>query len=321
MVNIYLNCKGVDIVKSICWILSVISWLSFLITGWISIFGNDDNIWTIRKNVKYKLTILRKTVEFYPYIPIQMEELFIFIIFILTLAISTSAFIIYVIFIFCFKIDSVYNGMMGNISKFHFISFFCGFALFIIGQEINDSDNQKDLLIVSLIFSVIGLFSLILFHFKTIIEHWYASLLIKRGAFSCLIALFTYSICYTILHIGMLEEMENFDIYTLVNLIKGENKIIDKLNNCGIALPLTIGIVNIGLSFALKDIMISVMNLLIFIGMAIFYNKVDDDTKQFINNSGDGVIDIIMIVLSAITIILLIFIETVPLFKKCLNIK
>lgn len=41
---------GANVLKSICWILSYISWLMLVITGWISIKWLDDEneiIWTI----------------------------------------------------------------------------------------------------------------------------------------------------------------------------------------------------------------------------------------------------------------------------------
>ena len=51
-----LNFDGGDnIIKSICWILSVLSWLLFLVTGWISFnwfeekLGRFSCIWTIQK--------------------------------------------------------------------------------------------------------------------------------------------------------------------------------------------------------------------------------------------------------------------------------
>ena len=71
-------------------------------------------------------------------------------------------------------------------------------------------------------------------------EPWYASLLIKKGEFSCLIALFTYSICYTILQVGIIEDIKNFEFEDLINLILnyifGKNKkvrVIDFIKNCG----------------------------------------------------------------------------------------
>ena len=322
MEKLNLNFHGEgNIFKTICWILSIISWLLFLITGWIAIFGEDYNVWTIPKNVKFEGTLFGYELSFTPYVPIQIEESFIYIIFILTLGIATAGFIVYLIYAICIKTNGVFNGMMGMISRFHFIPFICGSALFIIGEEINDSDNQKDLIIASLIFSIIGFFTLILCHFKTIMDPWFTSLLIKKGTFSCLIALFTYNICYIILQLGILEKTDDLSIYTIIpDILNGKLK--DFINNCGTALPLTIGIVNIALSLALKDIVISAMNLIIYIGMTIYvYDVTKFDFKIFgidpnyKEKNGDEVIDIIMIILSSITIVFLIFFYKTSVFK------
>jgi len=323
MEKLNINCQGIgNIFMTICWILSVVSWLLFLITGWIAIFGKKYNVWTIRKDPKVTIII-----DIFPYIPIQIEESFIYIIFILTLGISTAGFIIYLIDSIFIKTTKVFNGMMGTISRFHFISFICGSALFIIGEDLNNDsdnkDNQKDLIVASLIFSIIGFISLILSQFKTTIETWYASILIKKGTFSCLIALYTYSICYIILQLGVLDKINSITFESLVlYFLNGESKLKDFINNCGTALPLTIGTVNIALSLALKDIMISAMNLILFIGMTYYYyNRVEKNNKaykkylDYKENNGDGIIDIIMIILSSVTIALLIFRYRASVFK------
>ena len=113
-------------------------------------------------------------------------------------------------------------------------------------------------------------------------EPWTASLLVKKGAFSCLIALFTYSIFYSILQIGIIEELNTFKIQDIFDFISGnKKKVIDFINNCGTALPIVIGFVNLSLSFALKSPMISVMNLLIYIGMTIYYCR-----RRYMNKVG-----------------------------------
>ena len=314
MEKLNLNFKGADnIFKSICWILSIISWLLYLITGWIAIFGEDYKIWTIKKeNQKFLGNKI--------YFPILIDESFIYIIFILTMATSSIGFFAYLIYSICIKQNGIFNGMMGSISRFHFIPLICASALFLIGEDIDDEDKPKDLVMASLIFSFIGFFSLIVVHFKTKLDPWYISLLIKGGAFSFLIALFTYNICNSILQYGILDYVDNLTVLTLFEEIvkiwtKGKSKLLDFINNCGTALPLTIGIVNIGLSFALKDFMISVMNLLIFIGMSIYYYDLNDSAKKYFKDNGDGIIDIIMIILSCLTIGFLIFMYRGTYFK------
>ena len=89
-----------------------------------------------------------------------------------------------------------------------------------------------------MIFPIIGFIFTILIYTRINVEPWYASLLIKKGEFSCLIALFTYSICYTILQVGIIEDIKNFEFEDLINLILnyifGKNKkvrVIDFIKN------------------------------------------------------------------------------------------
>jgi hypothetical protein len=306
MEKVHLNFSGGDnVLKSICWLLSIISWLFFLITGWIDVTSEKYNLWTIWKY------------ESHFYIPAQIEKPLLMTIFILTLVISTLGFLAFMAYSIFIQ-SNVFDGMMGSISRFHFIPLACGGALFLIAETIYDSEKPKNLIIAALVFSLIGFISLILVHQKTNMEPWYASLLIKKATFSCLIVLFTYSICYTIFQIGLLNEINNFTITEIIAyILKGKNNLTKFFNNCGIAFSIVIGLVNLCLSFVLKDIMISVMNLLIYIGTTIFYYNIDKLTKTIFDNSGaDGVIDIIMIVLSALTIGLLLFMYKTDTFKK-----
>ena len=317
MEKLNINFSGGDnIFKTICWILSIISWLFFLITGWISLTSKDYYFWTIPKNTIIDYSFI----TYHVYIPSQIDEPLLLAIFILTLVISTLGFCTYLVYSTFIK-STVFNGMMESISKFHFIPFACGGGLFLIGETLNNSENKKNLLIAGLIFSIIGFISLILIHYKTKMEPWYASLLIKRGTFSCLIALFTYIICYIVYELGIIHEIKTFDLNKLIGMIikffLGEHTSLQKfINNCATAFSIVIGVVNLCLSFGLKDIMIAVMNLLIYIGCTIYYFNIEDYRKKNFKNNGDGVIDIIMIILSALAIGLLFFMYKTDTFKK-----
>ena len=236
------------------------------------------------------------------------------------MAISSAAFFVFLLYSLCIKTNGVFNGMIGSISRFHFIPLICASALFIIGEDTDDDKDPQDLVVASLIFSIIGLLTLIIIHFKTIMDPWYISLVIKNGAFGCLIALFTYNICNSILELGILKYFDNLTIEKIFEEIfnifsKKKNDLLKFINNCGTALPLTIGIVNISLSLALKDFMISVMNLLIFIGCTIYYYNLDDYIKDHFKDNGDGIIDIIMIVLSSVAIAFLLYMYRGTYFK------
>ena len=127
------------------------------------------------------------------------------------------------------------------------------------------------------------------------------------------------TISYTILLIGIIDKIENFDFLNFVKYIisrsSDKQTLIDFINNCGTALPITIGVVNIALSIGLKDPIISFMNLLIYIGSTIYYYNIDKKTREFFENNGDGIIDIVMIVLSALAIAFLIFKYKAEAFK------
>jgi hypothetical protein len=313
MEKMNLNFNGGDnICKTIFWLLSILCWLLYLITGWIAIFGKEYYLWTIPKNTIVNIIIA----EYHIYIPCQIDEPLLMAIFIVTLAISTLGFVAYLVYSTCIK-SNVFDGMMGSLSRFHFIPLACAGGLFLVGETISESENPKDLLIAALCFSIIGFISLILVHLKTNMEPWYASLLVKKATFSCLIALFTYSICYTIYQLGVINELNNFTLEQLIKyILNGKNNLADFINNCATAFSIVIGVVNLCLSFVLKDIMISVMNLLIYIGCTIYYYNIEDYKKLFFKNNGEGVIDIIMIVLSALNIGLILFMYKTDSFKK-----
>jgi hypothetical protein len=313
MEKMNLNFSGGDnIVKTVFWLLSILSWLLYLITGWIAIFGKEYYLWTIPKNaiVNYLIS------QVHLYIPCQIDEPLLMTIFIVTLAISTVGFLAYLVYSTCIK-SNVFDGMMGSLSRFHFIPLACAGGLFLVGETIKESDKPKDLLITALCFSIIGFISLILIHLKTNMEPWYASLLVKKATFSCLIALFTYSICYTIYQLGVINELNNLTLQQLISYIsKGSNNLTDFINNCATAFSIVIGVVNLSVSFVLKDFMISVMNLLIYIGCTIYYYNIESYKDTFFKNNGEGIIDIVMIVLSALNIGVILFMYKTDSFKK-----
>lgn len=200
---------GSNILKSICYILSLCCWLLFLITGWISISYLEDNkyryIWTIPKVEipDYKFPEYEKTgiplfddaaeiaynkaLDLYYigfYLPIQMSIPFIDIIMIFILIVATLAFLYYFIFSTFKKDSGIVNGMLGDISKFHFIPLACASALFLIGITMKNYDDEKSvkgIIITALIFSLLGLFSLIFIFFKAdLSSSIYGNWLIKK---------------------------------------------------------------------------------------------------------------------------------------------
>jgi hypothetical protein len=283
-----INFKGGDnIMKTICWILSLISWILLLVTGVIGLVDlfNKNLIWVIPKwETVGDITIINIIVYYFFYRPMQILDSCLVTIFILTIIFTFIGFFLYVYLCTCGQNSNVMEGMLGSISRFHFIPLVCASALFLIGITEHSLDEEKSLVTTSLIFSIIGLFSLVLIAFKSNLESgpWYANLIIKKGVYGSYIALFTYNTCYSILLLGIMNEKDP------ISFKKG----------CGIGLSLAVGIVNLIISFLLKDMILAFQNFLIYLGATIYYFGMHKLIREHYNENADGIIDIIMIVLS-----------------------
>ena len=202
MEKVNLNFKGAsNIFRTILWILSVISWLLLLIIGWIGFisFNEEKMIWTVESTPFQSLPSNIKAISIKPYyVPFQMTEEFIYITFIILMALQTAGFVIYIIYATWLKDKGnggVFNGMMGAVSKFNFIPFVCASALFFIGISYNNSDSKKELIVASVCFSFVGFVCLsIIYSTAKLNSPWYINCIIKKGAFSCLITLFLYNL-------------------------------------------------------------------------------------------------------------------------------
>ena len=283
---------GENVIKSICWILSVLSWLLFIVTGWISLRWLDYDGTAIIWNIgKMKNTGLN-------YFPLQMQVSLIYIVFILTMIIALAGFILYMMKSTCKKDDAVFGGMIGPWSKFHFFPLLCVSALFIIGEcsdnpvPKNNAHHGKDMLISSLIFTIIGLGSLIFIYIMTDLNtDWYILLTLKKGTYSCLITLMWYHFCYLI-----------YPIRTIDNLNDNWNW----MKGCGISFSIIFGIGALVFAFIFKDLVIAGMTTLIYVGLTAYYFTLDKKTREEANKNGDGSVDIVMMVLSLALIAFLI---------------
>lgn len=264
--------------------ISVLSWLLFLVTAWLSI-GLPYSF-----NFKFFWLTFSFDYEISSYFPLVMHFVFHYIIFIFTFSIATLAFLIYM----TYRDDNnVTDGMLGKYSKFHFIPLLCISALFIIGESVDESKGRLNtaMYIFDFIFTTIGLASLIFIRVQTKIESpWYAIFAIKEGTYSCLIALLIYNIGF------------NFTYYGLYEM--SDKKYIENWKTgCGIAFPIIIGVANVVLSIIFQDCMIAIMNILIYVGMIINFYNTDIDIRQESNASGEGIIDIVILSLSACSIL------------------
>ena len=290
---------GENILKSICWILSYLSWLLLAINNIASLkylYQQETQIiWNIivipPPSSDPPSGIYINPVE--DYVPMQMDHLFIYIVFNFYIIISFVGCIVYIIKTLFIKEQQVTDGMMGNFSKFHFFPLLCAFILSVLG-EAADGDNLDDISNTGLAFSLIGLISMIFIYIMTQFksQDWWAEYSLKNGVYSCLIILFWYNFCYSIYLVRSVSNVAD------VKWIKG----------CSLAFSIIFGIGSLTFSVIFKDIMITFMNMLIYLGMAIQYFNIGEDTtsgKDF-NKNGDGAIDIIMLICSFILLVYLI---------------
>jgi len=293
---------GSNVLKSICWIMSYLSWIMLLITGWISIKWLDDKkyqiIWTISAHRKENGV---DPLEF-EYYPLQMHVALIYIVFILTLLIILGGCVVFFIKTIFNKDEDVKSGMMGEFSKFHFFPLLCASALFIIGecidQDVENEDHVKSMIISGFVFTILGLASMIFIYIMTDLntKDWWVLLLLKKGVYSCLIVLMWYFFCYDIFYVHEINK-ENEDSVKRNDWRKG----------CGLAFSIIFGIGSLAFSFVFKDLVACCMNLLIYLGLTIAYFSLHKDLRKLkdANKNGDGIVDIIMLVLSVAMIVLL----------------
>ena len=206
------------------------------------------------------------------------------------------------------------SGMFGSISKFHFIPLLCTSALFIIGESLdpdfNPSKDSKDDIknrekdndarhLCSLIFTLIGLCTLIFIHFKTDVSnskifHY----IIKQITYGWLIVMLVYNLFFSIYSYGSRKNSENF--------LYSKSKYIENFSNkCSLGFSIVMGIVNLGISFLLKNAIICIGNFVIYLGMTIFFFNLDDWLKKY--DDAEGGIDITMMALSLILLGFLIY--------------
>ena len=273
-------------ITSICWILSVISWLLFIIANaicfhWIKDFGT---VWTFYRIPLVTWMFGKKTADngMGTY-PIQMHEAFVYIVFILLLIIFLVAFIIFMVKSTCKKDSGIFNEMFGTFGRFHFIPILCGAILFLIAETLqkHKARNDRDRNIAGMIFVIIGLCSMILIYIKTNLPGDWIGASIKKGAYSFLIALEWYYFCYDIVNLRINDE----SVHT------------DTIKTCGILFSIIIGLGALVFAFFFKDVVIAFVNFIFYLGMLIFFFMIDTDFRGFYNKYADGIIDIIMAVL------------------------
>ena len=268
-------------------LLSIGSWLLLLICGWLCFAVPDIDLSVGKILITWNYIIAKKNALD---LPVGIHYVPFYMILIATLLFLTAGFVVYIYSIFMKKDANVMNGMLGNMSRFHFIPLVCISSLFIIGETINeDFDIKGAHFFFNIFFTVIALSSLIYIYIQTKIESpLYALWTIKRGTYGCFIPLLIHNIFYGISFYGF---------YLIAKKDKDPTKWI---KGCNIAFSIIIGLANMITSLVLKEIVIAVINLLMYIGMTIFFFKIGKKNYKKLYTVAPGVIDIFMIFFSLI---------------------
>ena len=198
--------------------------------------------------------------------------------------------------------EYITNPLLDRVTKFHFIPLFLISFINIINQHIDyDSKNLEPELIADLVFTIIALIFLIIVYAKTALEHnWYIVLTLKKGVFSCLIILLWHNFFYLIVLVGYIVKYNRDDDIGIANLFKG----------AGIAGSLIIGIGGCIFAFAFKDLIAAATNFLLYVGMVNSFFGTTGKSKKMKDLTGgvaDGVIEIILMLISFATIFILSF--------------
>ena len=290
-------------------IISYISWLLLLVNSCVSLR------WLYKK--KYMRVWTISVIKKYEYVPLQMYHIIIYLVFnffIIILFFGCAYFFMATLFQ---KNNDAINKLFKIPVSFNFFPILCAFIMFILGElKAEETKEINSIVRAGFAISLIGLISMIFIYISTEFdkENWISNLLIKKGVFSALIILFWYNTCY--------------DIFYLHKALRPTGKkIFNWMKGCGLAFSIIFGLGSNIFSFWYKDIIICIFNLLIYIGLAIFYYKYEAKTfnwsyyyyyEQYSaynyryysfndkKNKGDGIVDIIMICISIFLLIYLI---------------
>ena len=283
-------------------LLSVSSWLLLVISGWICFIVPDIKYRSYKQLFFWCYQIIRTNSLIDPY-PLFIHYILFYMIAIITLLLVTIALIVYFYIIFIKKDANSLNGILGKASKFHFIPLFFVSALFIIGETLEEDKMPERSFpfkgiyyFCNLLFTVPALISLIYITSQTKIDSpSYVAWTIKHGAYSCLIALLMHNLGYIISNYGLY-------LYIFVKDDSSEKAILRWIKGTAISFSFLIGFGNMIVSLVLKEIIIAVMNLLIYIGMIIQFFKIEKELRKEFYTIAPGIIEAFMIFFSLLVI-------------------
>ena len=283
--------------KAIYFNISMLGWFMYITCGWISfknLILDDNSVSKILTVYRFLTDTVGENVYGLIY-PLQLEKTILYIVIGITLIFASLTF-----FICIANEEAIFGGIINCWSEFHFITFFITSSLFLIGMFCKDKDIKelKGANIAGFILDILGLASLIYIYIKTDLPgDWYQAL-IKKGTYSSLIALEWYYFCYLICNLACNDPYD----YQIIR---------------GLGIPMSIieGIVALAFAFYYKDVIIALMNVLIFIGAAVYYLSISPQCRVGGNGNAEGIIDIILSELSLVVTVLLIYMRK----KECLK--
>ena len=304
-------------------ILSIIAWMVLITSMWP--FYRDRNcFWS---KIEYSVYIHGNATSVH-YFPLQMKtEWLSSFIFIITIV----GFVVFLIFTTCSRNNELFNGMFEKHTIFHFIPFLLISAIFFITEnfdllediEINNDDHyypyyklkiengneikdrfklNRTLLIFDLIFTILGLISLLVFYCRLELKcPWYMAMAIKNGIFSTFIVLLWYNFFHIIICLR--------SVVFLIDVVDGKKKLKDLKSfykGTGIAFCILIGVVVITFSLCHRDIVMQFVNFLMYVGLVMaYYNRPKFERKTIkedFNKGVDGIFNIVIMSASLICI-------------------
>ena len=283
---------------------SLLSWLLLSVTSLVSLVEPSPSDEDSKKNLLteyayttkvFWLSFSSRTGEDTNYIPIMLHYGYLFLCFSILIGLI---FVCCCIIIYNLLYDRAYiEGMFQVQSKFHCVPIVCLSALFMIGELLTytkEKSANPAVFIFSFIFSLIALCSLIFIHIKTDLSYSKVlNLIIKQATYGCLIALLIYNFFFSVWVYGYSIMVYDEDRkYT-------QEDLTDFFKRCYLIFIILIGVINLGLSALLKNAMITIINIFLYIGMIIWFFKIKvDDRKEKGHGAWEGIIGIIVIVLS-----------------------
>jgi hypothetical protein len=296
----FLNCNNIP--ETTFKILSIISWLFFIATGIASVvyLSNEyEIIWTIEKKYKYS------NIDCYP---LQMNHVLIYMVFLINIVFGILA----LLFFFNKNIADSMNKIW---TRLHFFPLIIVSFLFLLGEGFYPlydkyySNNKnysryyshiQSIKIFGFCLSTIALAIFIFLYymteFKKLKNKWYIIFTPKKGAYSCIITLLYYYFFYSLYQLIEIS-FPNMD----------QSKLILCKKVCSILFSILFGLGSIAFSIVFKDLMVGVMNILINLGMIIYFFSINIYIRYVYYDMeyATGIIDIVIMVIQAGVIVFL----------------